>query len=122
MQEQGTAHITLPSWVNTCERASPGSFYDTIRSVILLSHVIHGVLIAISGCWLLYNIKEALDAGIFTAAFHVSSAFGGAFGVLCLLLSWGLITCWLKSMRATFCHQYTVESILAASNNIVIRN
>ena len=49
----------------------------------------------------------------------------GTFQALVTFLSWGLADKFLKSIRATFCHQYAVEQqvkmqteILQCSNNV----
>jgi hypothetical protein len=52
-------------------------------------------------------------AGIPLLVFYASLLF-------IVMLSWGLVNCFLKSIRATFCHQYVVEKIAKHSNGIDI--
>jgi len=100
---------SIPKGVDAIdERRNPGKFYDSIKNCLVLAKSVFLTLLAVySGCFV---------AGLYGAASEGGDSFlglmlmGGAF-VACVFtfLCWGLVDKFLKSIRATFCHQIVIE-------------
>jgi len=107
-------NISFPTWVN--ERDTPTDFLGSIQNTTETSNWIHTILVVLG------------IVGAICGTMLISTVFGAPLGIPLLIssivsllfagLSWGLINNFLKSMRATFCHQHIVEIILKYGNNI----
>ena len=101
-------NILFPKWVN--ERGTPTDFLDSIQRTIETSNWIHTILVFLS--------ISGVVCGVAFMPFGIPLLISGVVSLLFACLSWGLINNFLKSMRATFCHQHIVEIILKYGNNI----
>ena len=123
--------VSLPAWVDTDERHNPEQFcagiFGTsgklvfgVGGTIMLSNAIHSVLLCLCFCVLALGIVGGkhlpMSDYLPTGTLLVISAL---ISVPFLLLSWGLVTCVLKSIRATFCHQHVIEKHVRMQTRIL---